>query len=353
MSTIGFNPATNPPAHAGCDTPTGPLGGGMPPAGMAFPLPTSNGIAGEVSTLLNSLPSGAMSGGAAERFVASSAGGVILDKAGAPAGRVPAGSFIDTKDGKVYGADGKAITLPEGGSVDFFDLPDLGTLRNEANGGGHLGAPGKSAVDGQWGPGGITPIKDGLAPIKGGGNAFAPIVGVHGSSNPIAAMLQQLEKAMESLRGLMPMATVGGGGAASSAVAGAQSAGKPPTLQSSLDELIQTLMQLSRSMSTTGGGGFPGQLHLPSPPNEHHSHAPGNVLHPGQWAPPTVPPVVAKPAETTAVAAATTTNAAASATPATTTAAAAGSASTTTSTSGSGSASTSTSVPVTETSANT
>jgi len=96
-----------------------PLPNGIAPAGAGFDLAAFGA------------PGPAMI--APERFVATMQGGVILGADGQPTGSVPANSFIDTTSGKVYGADGKPVAVPEGGSVDFFDLPDLDTLRGAVN----------------------------------------------------------------------------------------------------------------------------------------------------------------------------------------------------------------------------
>jgi hypothetical protein len=229
---------------------------------------------------------------APERFVSSMAGGVMLDSSGAPSGRVPEGSFVDLKDGKIYGPDSKPLSIPTGSTVDFFDLPSVEDLQKEhaamgemyeqmkAGGGTTVGdkgsAPGKgavtTAVDGQWGPGGTTSFGGGqdsstatskvggasgtgtdAAPIKGGGAAA--------SAAGLASIMQALQTAMAQIAGLTggtaPAVAGTSGGGATDAVAGTSKIGTVPSLQSSLDELVKTLkvlVDVIRTSKITGGG---------------------------------------------------------------------------------------------------
>lgn len=243
----------------------------------------------------------AMQMGAPERFVSSMQGGVVLDKQGAPAGRVPEGAFVDMQDGKIYGPDSKPLAIQEGSTIDFFDLPSIEDLQKEftsmteaykessAQGGGTTvgdksSAPGKdatmkTAVDGQWGPGGVTDLKGGAAgtdaacgmdhgtttrpAAKGGGQAGTLVGGASGAAAPagLAAIMQSLQTAMTQITSLttgIPNSVAGAsGGGASDAVSGTDKLGTIPTLQSSLDELIATLKELVdviRTSQLTGGG---------------------------------------------------------------------------------------------------
>jgi hypothetical protein len=175
MSNVGFNGA----APLGCG-----MSGMQGAAGYPTPAPYYNPD-GSIDTF--AIPVGAQAFGAgaaiampAERFISTLTGGVIVGKDGEPAGRVPEGSFVDTKSGKLYGPDSKPITLPEGATVDFFDLPDLDQLvadAKAATGGGSTEsdppetAPGKhtTGVMGQWGPGGFTPFEPGTSTVAGMG----------------------------------------------------------------------------------------------------------------------------------------------------------------------------------------
>lgn len=263
----------------GMPMPMPSFGGGLP--GMAFPA----------------MQHGPHTPTPPERFISSAAGGVILDKDGAPAGRVPAGSFVDTKDGKVYGPDSKPLAIPSGSSVDFFDLPDVNHLVAMA-GGGAVG-PDKGAaamphpaVLGQWGPGGTTPIKGGAAGCEmdhapgahgihaGHGGPMQALGGGPAGQyvpDPVAAQLQQLLSQAQQL-GLRPaLSTAYGapipsgtyppgmpvgfnptvhGGGLGTGVLGASGVGVPPSLQSALMELVATLGQLAQAVqaATSGGG---------------------------------------------------------------------------------------------------
>src|SRR5262249_10704056 len=108
MGNVGFNPSI---ASMGC-------GGGMAAAG---PLPKGVDAFGgggfdDMFTTAATVPAtgGFVDAFGGERFVGSQMGGVIVGKDGEPAGRIPQGSFVDTKTGKIYGPDSKPITLPEG-----------------------------------------------------------------------------------------------------------------------------------------------------------------------------------------------------------------------------------------------
>lgn len=331
MASIGFNP--NVPSHAGCGgaTPGAPLPGpGKQPSGLMTGRPAMaagsfgfdpafafGGAAAMDPAFAMAMPAAAFGD---ERFISSMAGGVIVGKDGAPAGRIPEGSFIDTRDGKLYGPDSKPLTLPEGATADFFDLPDIeqlmadaragraameamragttttapGTMVGGASGGG---APAKTEVAGQWGPGGVTDFKGGgpkVAGASGGGDAScdaghgAPAAkgggasgstAVGGASGPFKAggpaikgggadnlrsLTAQLEQGLASLTamgvdpgGMRPGVLAGG---PSTAVLGARGLGSPPSLQTSLMELVRTLEELARALQTTavGGGGAPG-----------------------------------------------------------------------------------------------
>jgi hypothetical protein len=339
MSSIGSNPVP----HAGC---------GAPPAAMpAMPHPgTLAGVGGGHAFTMPAGPMPMPMPMEPERFVASSSGGLILDKDGAPSGRIAAGSFVDTKDGKVYGPDNKPIVLPEGSSVDFFDLPSIkqlmddakqmaafaATANGSATGSGATTAPGKTiadpgppptktAVDGQWGPGGVTDLKGGGAtkPDDGCDSMHGPTgpKGSGGSSHhsttaggptttkataatptsqsALAAQLQAMATQLQSLVG-----GVSGGGAsaaasgAATAATGASHLGTLPGLHASLNDLVATLRQLTDVLaSATKGGGI---WQLPPPP-------------------PKAPPTPAKPTTATPTSTSTTaTTAATKTTPSTT-----------------------------------
>lgn len=252
-----------------------------------------------------------------ERFINAHAGGVLLDKAGSPTARIPEGSFVDAKEGRLHGPDGKLIAIPEGGSFDLFDMPDVaelvahykdGTAAFEALRGGGTTVGGSAypmqqypptSVDGQWGPGGVTPFKGGAAATKPGcdqhhttqvggargsgmisrGTAYGPMRGgmmppakvLGGGGVPaLAAQLQQAlmqahQLAGGGLHGPMPgagaygrmpgmVAGVNGGGALD-AMSATGPLGGMPGLQQSLQELVVTLRQLTMALQGTDGGG--------------------------------------------------------------------------------------------------
>jgi hypothetical protein len=313
MSNIGLH--TSIPHPGGC-------GGGPVPAAAAaaaapIGMPGGLGGAGFAIPALG-FPAAAMEMPAPERFASSMAGGVIVGKDGAPAGRIPAGSFVDTKDGTIFGPDGKAITLPEGSTADFFDLPDVKELINmnrlatqgaermaklsELMGGGatksttpdakttdHHGT--QSFVDGQWGPGGVTPIKGGSAPgcdmdhgaaTKAGGattsgttattgtTAASAVAGASGggAAGTLESLTAQITSLMEQVKRLTPTPTSGGGGTLVAA-AGASALGSTDALRSSVDDLVGVIAQLNVALDRVGiRGGGPGQgpLQFPLPP---------------------------------------------------------------------------------------
>jgi hypothetical protein len=217
-----------------------------------------------------------------DRFISSEAGGIIIGKDGDVAGRVPAGSFVDAKSGKVYGPDSKPITLPEGATVDFFDLPDLDDLLKQVRGGGAMAAgaaypAGKfdSMVDGQWGPGGVTSFKGGAHAAAAAGEDCGMDHGPTGSKaggpgSNVAALDHQLQHGLAQLQNMglelpdprtMPMpghphyGPMGGG--FGSAVNGARGLGSLPSLDSSLKELVITLRELTEALAKTTAGGPP------------------------------------------------------------------------------------------------
>jgi hypothetical protein len=232
-----------------------------------------------------------------ERFATSMSGGVMLDKDGKPAGRVPENSFVDLKDGSVYGPDGKPLQLPEGGSVDFFDLPDIAMLQSDfaatsGGGGSAKGAVGtNSFVNGQWGPGGITDLKGGSkaghadcdslpAPGSKVGSSSGPGSKVGSSYGPgskgggfgmngVAALQQQVSDALAQLGtlgvgmpGMMPSNVGGAYGAGPigpmNALGGHGMIGMMPgRLEHSLSELVFVLRDLVSAMQQTTGGGAP------------------------------------------------------------------------------------------------
>ncbi|MCW2922860.1 MAG: hypothetical protein JWM98_264 [Thermoleophilia bacterium] len=203
-----------------------------------------------------------------ERFVSSMQGGVILGADGNPAGSVPAGSFVDTKTGNVFGADGKAITLPAGGSVDFFDLPTVEELR----GGGATAVPAAAYPataafpTGAFAPGSTNELQAqaahaaALASAMGGGAPMKTSVG--GMWGPGQGAPMKMGGMHHPMPAWMPQQmgpTTSAGGALGS-VAGARGIGMPATLESSMAELIATLKALTEAMaktaaaSTTAGG---------------------------------------------------------------------------------------------------
>ncbi len=297
MSNVGLN---TPTTHLGC--------GGTPPPAGAMPHPATvlnnSGFAipagfpgpGAIALPALGMPIGAMAMPAPERFASSMAGGVILGSDGAPTGRIPAGSFVDTKDGTIFGPDGKAMTLPEGSTADFFDLPDIKELMamtrmataeaersaelmkamgaaTTASGPGakttdrHSGM--QSFVDGQWGPGGVTPIKGGgAAPgcdmdhgatTKAGGAAAtgataataatSAVGGVRG--RPFEQLQLQLNALMDQIRTLTPTPTSGGGGTLVAAT-GASTLGSVDQLRLSVNDLISVVGQLNLALEAAG-----------------------------------------------------------------------------------------------------
>lgn len=214
-----------------------------------------------------------------DRFITSEAGGIVLDKGGEVAGRVPAGSFVDAKSGKVYGPDSKPITLPEGATVDFFDLPDLDDLLKQVRGGGALAAgaypagPFEGLVDGQWGPGGVTAFKRGATPLpaEGCGMDHGPATSKAGGPRGNAGALNsQLHQGLSQLQNMGvgiggPMSgrafpgshmfhPVWGGGPAT-AVGGQKGLGSLPSLDASLKELVITLNELTAALAKTASAG--------------------------------------------------------------------------------------------------
>ena len=331
MSNVGLNTS---PAHAGgC--------GGTPPSIQ----PVLSQLAGlGVNAGGFALPAMAMPAGMAmpapmapERFASSMSGGVILGKDGAPAGRIPAGSFVDTKDGTIFGPDGKAIALPEGSTADFFDLPDVKELmemnkaaaagsarlaelyKAMAEGGGKTmsGPDGKpmdhasmmqSFVDGQWGPGGVTPMKGGGADgcgmdhgatTKAGGatatgttaattsssptSSTTAVAGASGSgpAGSLASLTALITSVMDQLKRLTPTPTSGGGGTLVAAT-GAATLGSTDALRLSVNDLVGVIAQLNVALERAGiRGGGPGQ-------------GPLQFLPPAKL-PPTPPPTVEPP----------------------------------------------------------
>jgi hypothetical protein len=314
MAAIGSN---SPLPHAGC--------GGAPASAAAAPVGMPVGFTGGAFAI----PAYGMPAPAAampERFANSMSGGVILGKDGAPAGRIPAGSFVDTKDGTIFGPDGKTITLPEGSTADFFDLPDIKELiemnksaaagaarmaelqKAMAEGGGKTmsGPDGKpmdhasmmqSFVDGQWGPGGVTPMKGGgdagcgmdhgaTSPAtKAGGAtstdatgataATAATTAVAGASGggpatTLEALTAQITSLMEQVKRLTPTPTSGGGGTLVAA-SGAATLGSTDALRLSVDDLVSVIAQLNVSLErigVRGGGPTQGPLQISLPPTK-------------------------------------------------------------------------------------
>lgn len=314
MSNVGLNAPT---AHLGC--------GGMPPAaaaaapspgvGMnaaAFALPAGfPGIPAMPAGMTMAMPAmgmplgmgAAMAMPAPERFASSMAGGVILGSDGAPTGRIPAGSFVDTKDGTIFGPDGKALALPAGSKADFFDLPDvkelvdmnrmataeaarMAELAKAMGGGMTTSGPGaktgdhhsmmQSFVDGQWGPGGVTPIKGGGAPgcdMDHGATTAAgttPASSVAGASGggPLGSLTSQITSLLDQIRRLTPTPT-SGGGATLAASTGASALGSMDQLRASVNDLVGAIGQLNLALDAAGirgGGPGKGPLQFPLPP---------------------------------------------------------------------------------------
>jgi hypothetical protein len=289
-----------------------PLGYGMQ-AGYGYGSPfTGARVNGGGSGF--SIPAYASTSAAAgERFVSSQSGGVILDSSGAPAGRVPAGAFVDVTTGTVYDSEGKQVAIPEGGGVDFFDLPDIAVLTQayqQASGGGAAtgkggdessaaGANAKgwdpSLVAGQWGPGGVTDLKGGgtatqqmagcehdhssaVGGAKGGGVPAGKDTAVAGASgggdtaagidaaNPLASVLGALTPAIQQLQSLLQsqIANIAGGGKGtfglpSTSVAGASGGGGATQAASgagglgttpSLDQSLAELVSVLKQLVT-------------------------------------------------------------------------------------------------------
>lgn len=289
------------PMHAGCATPTTtPVGGG------ALPGPRPMAPNPDGSDFGFAMPGPGMAIPMfQERFVSSMAGGVILDKDGAPSGRVPEGSFVDTKDGTIYGPDSKKLNVPEGATVDFFDLPDVKQLMADAKAGSmpsvldsaEGGGPAQKGtiVGGQWGPGGVTHFPGGAMagcdmPGHAPGKPTTSVGGVSGSGPLPNVLTLQLQAALQQLQHLQT--TMGGGapskpsqlpsqmmppgfpvsaggvmaGGLPSAVAGASGIGMTPGLQSSLVNLVSVLRELTAALATTTAGGAPGKIStLPAP----------------------------------------------------------------------------------------
>ncbi len=331
MSNVGFNV----PIHAG-----GCGGGATSPAGLprqARPIggPFGDPFGGPFGGLVGDMvggpfgPMGPFGGGGfpivsigatapaaigpLERFVSSQSGGVIIGEDGAPAGRLPEGSFVDTKDGTIYGPDSKPITLPEGSTADFFDLPDIAQVVAQAKdtatamaaattavgladtkgsspdakdaAAGHASMM-QSFVDGQWGPGGITPIKGGApggcdmdhagpATKIGGSTPGGATTAVAGASGPgigtgngmLDSLNTQIMAVVDQVRRLMPTAT--SGGATLVAAQGASTLGSVDALRLSVDDLVGAIGLLTRTLHRAGiGGGRPGQaaIQLSPPP---------------------------------------------------------------------------------------
>jgi hypothetical protein len=279
------------PANAYVDTKTGKVYG---PDDKAIEIPEGANVdfrdLPDLKTILEMVK--ATDGGGdgeitGERFISSEAGGLIIGKDGNVAGRVPAGSFLDAKDGKVYGPDSKPITVPEGGTVDFFDLPSIDQIMKDVRSGGGAAAKGAKAVpawdyafpqtmvDGQWGPGGVTSFKGGAAgSLVGGmhgagedcgmdhGGPSSTKAGGPGSANPgVPAQLQRmLEQQLAQLNGGYGPFSAGAfrpvlGGGPGTAVAGARGLGSLPSLDFSLRELVLTLNELTAALAKTTGGG--------------------------------------------------------------------------------------------------
>jgi len=263
----------------------------------------------------------------AERFVQSASGGVIVGADGAPTGTIPANSFLDTSNGKIFGADGKEIPIPAGSKADFFDLPDIAMMVRDAAaiaasattpGGTTVAAGGGPAnkhtnptqVAGQHGHG--MPAQGAPASTTAGGSTAAGadcgmdhMSGVAGASGAAgasgttagggaASMLANLQGILAQLRGLVPALGAGmtnsldpaftpsiaaaglptsGGGGAATAVGGASGLGQTMDsgLGSALADLMSVLRDLTKAIhdntSAAGGGaaGFPGQ----KSPNQH------------------------------------------------------------------------------------
>jgi hypothetical protein len=276
------------PANSYVDTKTGTVYG---PDDTKIDIPEGANVdfrdLPDLDTILEMVKVAADGGGegeiTGERFVPSEAGGLIIGKDGDVAGRIPAGSFVDVKDGKVYGPDSKAIELPEGASVDFFDLPSIDELKTQARGGGPAAKGAKAhpewsyafpqtAVDGQWGPGGVTSFKGGAkdSQVGGmhgagedcgmdhGGPTSTKAGGATGTAVP-AGLQRMLEQQLAQLNGGYGPFAAGAfrpalGGGPGTAVAGARGLGSLPSLDASLRELVLTLRELTDALAKTAGG---------------------------------------------------------------------------------------------------
>lgn len=292
MFPTGFNPNMYAPGWAS----TMPAPGyGMPVPGFglgaAAPAPYPAGAFPDFGALVGDAE---MMGPAAERFVSSMSGGVVIDKDGAPAGRVPENSFVDLKDGGVYGPDGKKLDLPEGSTVDFFDLPDLAEMSRGFNattaaGGGtdgttlpamkHPSYPTwATQIDGQWGPGGTTALNGGAKGAHAGcdhhGNSATKVGGAKGGGmtvagggtnafNSVANLQSQLAQGLAQLNGMginpgMVGGAYGGGHGMGpmGALGGYGKLGmRPGDMQQSLNELIFVLRDLVSAMKDASKGG--------------------------------------------------------------------------------------------------
>lgn len=253
------NPAGRVPAGAFVDTKDGALYG---PDSKPLTLPEGGTVDFHDLPDLEELLKQVRGGGdelRGPRFINSTAGGVIVGSDGAIAGRVPAGSFVDAKDGKVYGPDSKPIAVPDGAKVDFFDMPDLDELLKQVRGGG-ADAPDKALlVSGQWGPGGVTDFKGGtqVGGAHGPGGCdmdHGPKATKAGGPGASAQTQRTLDQLGRSLASTMGRANPVLGGGLGSAVGGASSLGTIPSLQVSLEELVKTLTELTRALQATGGG---------------------------------------------------------------------------------------------------
>lgn len=227
---------------------------------------------------------------APERFVHSQRGGVMVDKDGNPGGRIPENSYVDLASGNVYGPDGSQITIPEGATVDFFDLPDVAKMRSsferlqaDAAGGGETaptkvaGASGSGATDAE------APTKVAGASGSGATDAAAPTK-VAGASGSGATEAAAPAKEMWGPGGVTPL--TGGGsvgcdahgtlvsnpaqtlaGGLLTAVNGVNGVGQVPGLEASLAELLKVLQELTMALQAfTIGGGSPADKPADSAP---------------------------------------------------------------------------------------
>ncbi len=158
----------------------------------------------------------------------------------------------------------------------------------------------QSFVDGQWGPGGVTPIKGGSADdcgmdhgpaTKAGGataagtttgttasgktTASTPTSSVAGASGggpvgSLESLTAQINAVMEQLKRLTPTPTSGGGGTLVAA-SGAAALGSTDALRLSVNDLVGVIAQLNVALDRIGiRGGGPGQgpLQFPHPPTK-------------------------------------------------------------------------------------